>query len=267
MPQYKPTGGDEQGKPLGTGRSLIQYAALPFRLVDDEPEVMLVTSRETKRWILPKGNPKKNVPSYLVAAEEAFEEAGLKGKPGETPFFTFDSSKRMKSGKQVSCRVRVFALKVTKEYASWPEKGQRERAWMSFAEAAHNVGEAGLVLLFLELAADPALALARISPVAAKDKGQIKAKEKDKDKDKSKSKVTNKPSADKKALKSKIKVKDKAQPKAKAKAISKAEIARGKTNPLGAKGKKPSPAEGNSKSRAKAKPLGKAKSKAKKGVT
>lgn len=265
MPQYKPTGGDEQGKPLGTGRSLIQYAALPFRLVDDEPEVMLVTSRETKRWILPKGNPKKNVPSYLVAAEEAFEEAGLKGKPGETPFFTFDSSKRMKSGKQVSCRVRVFALKVTKEYASWPEKGQRERAWMSFAEAAHNVGEAGLVLLFLELAADPALALARISPVAAKDKGQIKAKEKDKDK--SKSKVTNKPSADKKALKSKIKVKDKAQPKAKAKAISKAEIARGKTNPQGAKGKKPSPAEGNSKSRAKAKPLGKAKSKAKKGVT
>ncbi|MBF0267133.1 MAG: NUDIX domain-containing protein [Alphaproteobacteria bacterium] len=189
---------------------------MPFRMGRDEAEVLLVTSRETKRWILPKGNPERKKKSYEVAAAEAFEEAGLKGKASEKPFYTFDSVKRMKSGKMVPCRVRVFSLAVKKEYARWPEKDERERAWMSFAEAANNAGEAGLVLLFLELAADPDLALEKIKPkLKAKAKAKPKLKAKAKAKPKLKAKAKAKP---------KLKAKAKAKPKLKAKAKTKPKL-------------------------------------------
>lgn len=213
---------------MGKRRNLIQYAALPFRQGEGEPEVLMVTSRETKRWILPKGNPKKNTKSYMVAAEEAFEEAGLKGTASQKPFYTFDSIKRLKSGKQVPCRVRVFSLAVKKQAERWPEKGERERAWMSFAEAAHNAGEAGLVLLFLELAADPDLASARLKPHGSSAKGKSKAKTKLKPKNllkkvKVKAKAKKKPKAalsvkPKGKAKLKTKTKTKAKPKLKGKA-------------------------------------------------
>ncbi len=196
---------------------------MPFRMGRDEAEVLLVTSRETKRWILPKGNPERKKKSYEVAAAEAFEEAGLKGKASEKPFYTFDSVKRMKSGKMVPCRVRVFSLAVKKEYARWPEKDERERAWMSFAEAANNAGEAGLVLLFLELAADPDLALEKIKPklkAKAKAKPKLKAKAKAKPKLKAKAKAKPKQKAKAKTkpkLKAKLKAKSKQKPKTKTK--------------------------------------------------
>lgn len=224
---------------MGKRRNLIQYAAMPFRQGQGEPEVMLVTSRETKRWILPKGNPKKNTKSYMVAAEEAFEEAGLKGRASQKPFYTFDSIKRLKSGKQVPCRVRVFSLAVKKQTERWPEKGERERAWMSFAEAAHNAGEAGLVLLFLELAADPEMALARLKPHG------LSAKDKSKPKSKAKGKL--KPKNPLKKVKTKAKTKTKKKPKP-APAI------------------KPK-AKSKAKSKAKAKPKTKTKTKTKKGAS
>lgn len=204
----------ELGKVVSKRRNLIQYGALPYRLGKREPEVLLITSRETKRWILPKGNPEKKRKSFQVAAHEAFEEAGVKGKASEKPFYTFDSVKRLKSGKQVPCRVRLFSLAVKKVLADWPEKGERQRSWMSFAQAAHNVGEAGLVMLFLELAADPDLALQTIKPR----KSALKAKPKAKAKAKTKSKAKPKPKA---KSKPKPKVKSKTKPKAKAKTKTK----------------------------------------------
>lgn len=208
---------------------------MPFRQGQGEPEVMLVTSRETRRWILPKGNPKKNTKSYMVAAEEAFEEAGLKGRASQKPFYTFDSIKRLKSGKQVPCRVRVFSLAVKKQAERWPEKGERERAWMSFAEAAHNAGEAGLVLLFLELAADPEMALARLKPHGltakrkskSKPKSKVKGKLKPKDpskKIKAKTKKKPKPAS---AIKPKPKSKSKAKAKPKSKTKTKTKTKKG----------------------------------------
>jgi 8-oxo-dGTP pyrophosphatase MutT (NUDIX family) len=219
----------------------------------DEPEVLLVTSRETKRWILPKGNPKKHKKSYEVAAEEAFEEAGLKGKASQKPFYTFDSYKRLGPGKMVPCRVRVFSLAVKREHVNWPEKGERERAWMTFAEAAHNAGEAGLVLLFLDLAADPDLALLKIVPSAAGKKKKSKAKEKVKVKVKRKLKPAKKP---KKAAKKPAK-----KPKGKA---SKPAIEKSK-----AKKKKKPAIKAASKAATKSKPKQKSKNKtkAKKGAS
>ncbi|CAA6603178.1 Diphosphoinositol polyphosphate phosphohydrolase 3-alpha (modular protein) [Rhodospirillaceae bacterium LM-1] len=211
---------------------------MPFRMGRDEAEVLLVTSRETKRWILPKGNPERKKKSYEVAAAEAFEEAGLKGKASEKPFYTFDSVKRMKSGKMVPCRVRVFSLAVKKEYARWPEKDERERAWMSFAEAANNAGEAGLVLLFLELAADPDLALEKIKPHLTagkpKSKGKKPPKGKPKLKVKAKAKAKAKPKLKVKAktkpklkVKAKLKVKSKLKPKSKTKTKAKTKAKKG----------------------------------------
>ncbi len=224
----------ESGKTVSKRRNLIQYATLPYRLEGGEPEVLLITSRETKRWILPKGNPKKHKKSFMVAAEEAFEEAGVKGKISEKPFYTFDSVKRLKSGREVPCRVRVFTLAMKKELAAWPEKNQRERAWMSFAEAAHNSGESGLVTLFLDLAADPDLALEKIKPLKAHPKTKTKAKTKAKPKLKLKlkAKAKGKAKTETKAkprlkLKAGAKTKTKPKPKAKQKAKAKSKSKKG----------------------------------------
>lgn len=132
---------------------LIQYASMPYRIVDGHPMVLLVTSRETKRWILPKGNPEKKMAPHQVAELEAFEEAGVKGKIKSKPFASFPSVKRLKSGKEIPCDVQIYLLEVREELPKWPEKGERDRRWMSFGEAAMISGEPGLVQVLLDFGA------------------------------------------------------------------------------------------------------------------
>jgi len=123
----------------------IQYAALPYRVsVAFGTEILLVTSRETKRWIIPKGWPKKRKDPWDSAAREATEEAGVVGKIGREPIGSYLYEKRLRSGKGVVCEVHVFPLKVKRQQKSWREKGQREYAWFSLAEAAKAVGEPSL---------------------------------------------------------------------------------------------------------------------------
>lgn len=131
-------------------KPLIQYAALPYRIEDGHPLVLLVTSRETKRWILPKGQPERNLSPHQVAETEAYEEAGLIGTVFKTAFAQFDSFKRLKDGREVPCTVRVYLLEVTHELTAWPEKDQRERRWMTPGEAAMMVTEPGLVRVLLD---------------------------------------------------------------------------------------------------------------------
>lgn len=131
-------------------KSLTQYAALPYRVVDGHPMVLLVTSRETKRWILPKGQPERKLAPHQVAEAEAYEEAGLVGTVFKTPFAEYDSFKRLKSGRELPCLMRVYLLEVTHELGSWPEKGERERRWMTPGEAALLVTEPGLVRVLLD---------------------------------------------------------------------------------------------------------------------
>jgi len=123
----------------------IQYAALPYRVsAAFGTEVLLVTSRETKRWIIPKGWPNKGKDPWDSAAREAAEEAGVVGKVGQKPIGSYSYEKRLRSGKTVVCEVEVFPLKVKRQRKSWPEKGQREWAWFSPANAAKAVGESEL---------------------------------------------------------------------------------------------------------------------------
>ncbi len=133
----------------------LQYAALPFRMEQGELFVMLVTSRETRRWVIPKGWPEKGLKPYQVAETEAFEEAGLKGSIARTPIAAFEYVKVVDAGQSVTCLVDVFPLEVRDILDQWPEQTQRRRAWMRPAEAAAAVGEKGLKRLLRAFAANP----------------------------------------------------------------------------------------------------------------
>jgi len=134
-------------------KSIIQYAALPYRVVDGHVEVMLVTSRETKRWILPKGQPEKRLKPYEVAAAEAYEEAGIMGSVDKDAMTMFASTKRLKNGTELPCTIKVYVLKVKKVLDAWPEKSERERRWFSPGEAAMVATEAGLIRTLLDFGA------------------------------------------------------------------------------------------------------------------
>ena len=120
----------------------VQYAALPYRLSSrSRTEVMLVTSRETRRWIIPKGWPQKGKAPHLSAAREAFEEAGVVGAVGRRAVGSFPYEKRLKNGDVLVCEVHVFPLKVTRQSKQWPEKEQGDVKWLSIKQAAETVQE------------------------------------------------------------------------------------------------------------------------------
>ena len=125
-----------------------QYAALPWRrTAAGEVEVLLITSRETRRWVIPKGWPMKGVKSPDCAAREAFEEAGVEGTVRRKKLGVFHYEKSLRSGRIQPVRVAVYPLEVANEAEEFPEKGQREKLWISLTEAALAVDEAELRLL------------------------------------------------------------------------------------------------------------------------
>jgi 8-oxo-dGTP pyrophosphatase MutT (NUDIX family) len=122
------------------GSRRLQYAALPYRRsIGQRAEFMLVTSRETRRWIIPKGWPKKGKSPRRSAAREAFEEAGVLGTVGRRPVGSFSYEKRLKNGGSVECKVRVFPLEVKRQRKEWPEKQERRVKWLSASKAAARV--------------------------------------------------------------------------------------------------------------------------------
>jgi 8-oxo-dGTP pyrophosphatase MutT (NUDIX family) len=130
----------------------VQYAALPYRLSGRSRKVMLVTSRETRRWIIPKGWPHKGKAPHHSAAREAFEEAGVVGAVRGHPLGSFAYEKRFKNGRVVLCEVHVFPLKVRRQNKQWPERRQREVKWVSAKEAAEKVQEPKLSAIIRRLA-------------------------------------------------------------------------------------------------------------------
>ena len=122
-----------------------QSAALPWRRgADGAVEVLLITSRETRRWVIPKGWPIKGLTSAESAAREAFEEAGVEGVTSGKKLGVYHYDKRLRSGRLQQVRVSVYGLQVLRELDAWPEKGQREHLWTGVAEAAGRVDEPDL---------------------------------------------------------------------------------------------------------------------------
>lgn len=120
-----------------------QSAALAYRWSRNGPQVLLVTSRNTRRWVLPKGGIKSGLSACDSAAQEAYEEAGIEGRIGRACLGVYSYAK--KSGKSDGlCLVRVFPLKLIVIHADWPERRQRRREWVSLPLACARVKEAML---------------------------------------------------------------------------------------------------------------------------
>jgi NTP pyrophosphohydrolases including oxidative damage repair enzymes len=120
----------------------IQYAALPYRIMPDENiDILLITSRETHRWVLPKGWPMENKLPCQTAQTEAYEEAGIIGQITCEPVGFYTYPKILEEQKYVWCHVAVFPLLVAQQCVIWPEKEERESNWFSPEEAAKCVHE------------------------------------------------------------------------------------------------------------------------------
>ncbi|MER0237700.1 NUDIX hydrolase [Fulvimarina sp. MAC8] len=122
-----------------------QIAALPYRRSPEGAlEVLLVTSRDTGRWVLPKGWPMPGKQLRRAAEIEAYEEAGVVGKTAKKPIGTYDYDKIESRKKRTPCRVHVFPMPVEDLLDKWPEHDQRRREWFAFKEAAKSVDEKDL---------------------------------------------------------------------------------------------------------------------------
>lgn len=113
---------------------------------------MLITSRNTRRWIVPKGWPLARKPSRDVARLEALEEAGLEGTIGKRRFGSFHYHKRLKDGSIVLCRVDVFTFEVGRQLENWLEQRERKRRWFDSGRAIKLVREPELKALIAALA-------------------------------------------------------------------------------------------------------------------
>lgn len=128
-----------------------QIAVLPYRFggpgKDGPTEIMLVTSRGTGRWVIPKGNPLTGMDRHASAAIEAEEEAGVIGAVCPTSIGSYEYRKRRANGAAIMYNVEVFPLAVTRELDEWKEMDERERRWFTFDEAAGAVDEPDLQAL------------------------------------------------------------------------------------------------------------------------
>jgi 8-oxo-dGTP pyrophosphatase MutT (NUDIX family) len=135
-----------------------QVAALCWRRRNENIDILLVTSRETGRWVLPKGWPIAGLSDAEAAASEAFEEAGVQGKLAGGVVGTFYYAKVIDRsgpvGLALSCLVSVYGLRVTRLRNHFPESGERRRKWFSQEIAATKVDEPELKALIAGFSPD-----------------------------------------------------------------------------------------------------------------
>jgi 8-oxo-dGTP pyrophosphatase MutT (NUDIX family) len=125
-----------------------QYGVIPFRPgADGEIEILLITSRETRRWVVPRGNPIAGLTPADSAAQEAFEEAGISGEVRTDLLGRYRYEKRRASGAVDEAEVELFAMRVSEVLDEWPERAERERRWFAWRDAATAVAEADLAAL------------------------------------------------------------------------------------------------------------------------
>ena len=137
----------DESAPRPEPRERRQVAALPWRRGANGVEIMLVTSRETRRWVTPKGGRMTGLSDAASAAQEALEEAGIEGVVGDRPLGTFRYLKVLKRRAPRWCVVALYGLEVTAVHRAWEEQAERERVWLSRDEAADRVDEPDLKAL------------------------------------------------------------------------------------------------------------------------
>ncbi len=145
--------GEPGPEPGGAER---KFGAIPYRHVDGEIVFLMITARRTGKWIFPKGGPMEGLTPAESAAEEAYEEAGVRGRVAAAPaghYRTFRARPgKARAGKACSAGktpvlVEMYPLEVAEQLDDWPEKGERKRHWATLAEARRLLSEPGLVAL------------------------------------------------------------------------------------------------------------------------
>lgn len=133
----------EEADKLFHGQAIQQYAAICYRRFPQSQaiEILLITARESGRWVIPKGWPMDKRLPHQVAEREAWEEAGVKGKAKKKPFGYYVYLKSLDTGDTVPSIVQVHLVEVTATAVEFPEKGQRSAAWFPPHEAAALVRE------------------------------------------------------------------------------------------------------------------------------
>jgi 8-oxo-dGTP pyrophosphatase MutT (NUDIX family) len=141
----------------------VQYAALPYRFtLPAGLEVLLVTTRRSKRWIIPKGWPIKGLRPGKSAAREAFEEAGVRRRVGAKPVGLFTYDKLVdEAGAQTTCEVKVYPLLVKRQSEVWPESQQRTTKWVEPSRGIAMIKEPDLKKILASFAKRAAAAASR----------------------------------------------------------------------------------------------------------
>lgn len=125
-----------------------QSAVIPYRVRAGRIEVLLVTSRGSGRWIVPKGSIEEDLDPHTSAQKEALEEAGVKGQVSPVSLGCYRHGRSKKAP-----IVEVFLMRVDRELRSWPEEEERQRRWIPLDEAYQYVDEEGLRSILDEAAA------------------------------------------------------------------------------------------------------------------
>ncbi|KIN71427.1 NUDIX hydrolase [Sulfitobacter guttiformis] len=119
-----------------------QVAALCYRQTDTGIEVLVITSRDTKRWILPKGWPIEGLDGPASALQEAWEEAGVRQADiTPEPLGTYSYDKRLSDGGALPVEATVYLARVETLADTYPEMDERTRRWVTPDDAAQMVAE------------------------------------------------------------------------------------------------------------------------------
>ncbi|MCO6422316.1 NUDIX domain-containing protein [Sinorhizobium meliloti] len=141
---------------LTEGGAVHQIGAICYRTNEmGAVEVLLITTRASGRWTIPKGWPIKNLKPHQAAEREAWEEAGVAGKANKRALGYFTYLKTLDDGHKTASIVEVFRLKVDELHHKFPERGEREVAWLSPVEAARRVQEPELKGLLMRMLKEP----------------------------------------------------------------------------------------------------------------
>ncbi|WP_284759954.1 NUDIX hydrolase [Agrobacterium sp. fls2-241-TYG-188a] len=131
-----------------------QYAAICYRHTgrdDGSIEVLLITSRESGRWVIPKGWPMRKKKPHEVASREAWEEAGVRGRIRKKAWGHYTYVKKLEDGELVPAMVQVHLIDVQEMETDFPERDQRRLEWFAPAVEASAVGEPELRGLIAKL--------------------------------------------------------------------------------------------------------------------
>lgn len=124
-----------------------QFGAMCWRKKDGEVQILLITSRRSRRWIIPKGWPVDMATPVEAAMAEAWEEAGVEGKASPLCLGIYSYSKELDPGETLPCVVAVFPVHVKNLKRNYPEKTDRRRKWFSQKKAAKLVAEPELATI------------------------------------------------------------------------------------------------------------------------